>query len=184
MEDQGGEERQAESEFWDLQAQVPGTAAVRNDPAVQIILNEKTRDTATPEQVDRARRLLANYLKKNPTAPLAKQESKMLHDKANKRWPGIFDTESAYFDRDKEERKTFLEAHPELKELWDFRAEFRETHPAYNKYYPKRSSGTTYEPYWTPERLEDLDRRYQEGGWRGVFGTPWQEREPYLRPRP
>jgi hypothetical protein len=184
LEEQGGEEREALSEFWDLQAQIPGPAGVRDDPAVQIILNERTRDTVTPEQVDRARRLLSNYLKRNPTAPLAKQESKMLHDKAERRWPGVFETESAYFDQGTEERKAFLAQHPELKELWDFRAQFRKTHPAYNKYYPKRSSGSTYEPYWTPERLEEYDQRFQQGGWRGVFGTPWQERKPYLRPPP
>lgn len=186
LQNQGGPERQMESEFWDLQAQVPGMAPVRDDPAIQIILNPATRDTATPEQVERARDLLARYLRKNPAAPLAKQESKMLHDKGERRWPGIFEIESSYFDLEKDARASFLDLHPELKLLWDFRQEFREKHPAYNRYYPKRSggtSGTRYEPYWTEERLQEYDKRFEEGGWRGVFGTPWQERRG-LRPPP
>lgn len=47
-----------------------------------------------------------------------------MYDEAEKKWPGIFQTQTEYFSYDdKYQRKQFLNAHPELKDYWDFKEE-------------------------------------------------------------
>jgi hypothetical protein len=139
--------------FWDALQMVPYDDAVRSTGAVALVLDKESRGTATAEQVAAAAAKLEEWKAEHPEAEQAYAEAQELAAERDRRYPGIRDLESAYFEVPKAERSAFMDAHPELGEWWDFKDAWKAEHPVYT---------SLYDPEFDASKAKGYGRRKAE----------------------
>jgi len=179
----GGQDPETRA-FWALIDRIPWTAEVRQEPLVAMMLEAEARATVTPEQVAAARKSLDEWLAANPDAQQAVMEAEEFERLREERWPGIRDVESGYFDVVKGERSSYLEQHPELREYWDWKDEYKLEHPVYTKFYDPDFDAELVKGYG--RRKAEAEREPSGDGTPAVsstrkwtLGKPWWEERQY-----
>jgi len=154
---------------------------------VALLLDKTKRGQATAAQVQAGMAAVRAWVAAHPDAAQAKQESDALWDEIDRRWPAASDLQDQYFalPQGSQARRGFLNAHPELKAVWDFKDQWRAGHPVYNKYYPGSGKSTTASAYTSGgDTWEWKEKLVKEQGWRALYGTPWWQKWPRHAPSP